>query len=497
MAATATALAQLEMSQSALVRAGRDHPSDQEIVCGAQILARGASGAQLGLLIRRDPSEAPARRRRPRGAAAFVSARPPDTLLGVDRQTVELTSLGFQALVTTLLALVNLGLWRHEHRPYFLTWAGAWALYAARLGCISAFVITRQEWWLFAHQIATGWTALLLLWAALQFSEGRGFRWPYLGLPVAVVLWSAVTIYGLHSYSLGGLSSAVALSAVTLWTGYVFWRHRRRTRSVSAAVLAWTFALWGLHHLDYPLLRPLGSGVLYGVFADVLFIVVAAAGMLFLVLSEGRDALQVRSGQLEQLTRLLLRAQENERRRVARELHDEAGQILTAAKIELDLDGRDQAAALVGRALAQIRNLSNLLRPTELDSLGLLPALRSLVDDFGRRSQISARLEGPDSLPRCSADLEVALYRVVQEALTNVARHAAAVSVRVVLRPEAGLIRVTVEDDGVGAPHQPVPNLGLLGIRERVSALGGTLLITTAPGTGFRLDATMPSGETS
>ena len=416
----------------------------------------------------------------------------------MDRQLLDLTSLGFQALVTSLLALVNLGLWRHERRPYFLTWASAWALYAVRLGFISAYLVTRREVWLFAHQMATGGTALLLLWAALQFAEERLSRSQRIGLGVAAVLWVPLSLYGLTNFAVGGLTSAVALSAVTLWTGYVFWRHRRRTRSVSASVLAWTFLLWGLHHLDYPLLRALGSGVLYGVFADVLFIVVAAAGTMFMVLSEGRDALEMRSAQLEQLTRLLLRAQEEERRRLARELHDEAGQILTAAKIELDLDGRTQAGALVGRALTQIRDVSHLLRPSELDDLGLLPALRSLVDDFGRRARVAARLEAPDTLARCPVELEVALYRVVQEALTNVARHAGAQRVEVSLRAEDGVVRLSVADDGTGAPGEPIPHLGLLGIRERVAALAGTLEITTAAGAGFRLDATIPvSGATA
>lgn len=413
----------------------------------------------------------------------------------MDPQTLALTSLGFQALVTSLLAFVNLGLWRNEHRPYFLTWASAWALYAVRLGCISSYLVTHYPAWLYAHQLATGGTALLLLWAALQFSGGALTRRQRLALALAAVLWLAVSSYGLKNFAIGGASSAIALSAVTVWTGYVFWRHRRRTRSVSATVLAWTFLLWGMHHLDYPVLRALGSGVLYGVFADVLFIVVAAAGTLFLVLSERTDAVAERSGQLEQLTRLLLRAQEEERRRLARELHDEAGQVLTAAKIELDLEGRTQAAALVERAVVQIRNVSHLLRPSELDDLGLLPALRGLVDDFGRRSRIEAHLEVPESLAHCSPELEVALYRVVQEALTNVARHARAKSVHVVLRSEDGRVRLTIVDDGAGAPDRPTPHLGLLGIRERIAALAGTLEISTASGAGFRLDATIPLGE--
>lgn len=422
----------------------------------------------------------------------------PNTFRPVDRQLLDLNSLGFQALVTTLLALVNLGLWRHERRPYFLTWTSAWALYAARLGCISAYLVTRQAGWLLAHQLATGGTAFLLLWAALQFSEERLSRRQRLALAVAAVLWVPLSIYGLGNFNVGGLASAAALSAVTLWTGYVFWRHRRRTRSVSATVLAWTFVLWGLHHLDYPLLRALGSGVLYGVFADVLFIVVAAAGTMFLVLSEGKAALEARNAQLEDLTRLLLRAQEEERRRLARDLHDEAGQLLTALKIELDLEGRTGSGALVGRALNQIRNVSQLLRPPELDDLGLLPALRSLVDDFGKRSRIAARLSAPppDALSGCPGELEVALYRVVQEALTNVARHAGARSVEVSLRADDGVVRLSVADDGAGAPGEPTPHLGLLGIRERVAALAGTLEITTARGAGFRLDARIPLAAT-
>src|SRR5206468_1321271 len=218
-----------------------------------------------------------------------------------------------------------------------------------------------------------------------------------------------------------GLSASVALAAVTLWTGIVFWRRGRTGDSHGATLLTWTFVLWGLHHLDYPLLRPLGTGVLYGVFADVVFIVAATVGTLVLVLGDGRRALEARSHQLEQLTRLLLRAQEDERRRIARELHDEAGQILTAVKIELDLEGG-------------------------------------------------------------------------QEALTNVARHASARRVQVRIESAQDRVRLAVEDDGRGVSGEPTPHLGLLGIRERITTLGGTLVIEGAPGQGFRIQAEIPAG---
>jgi signal transduction histidine kinase len=415
----------------------------------------------------------------------------------VDRLTVELTALGFQALVTGLLALVYWGLWRQQHRPYFATWAGAWAAFALRLGFISAFVVTRHEVWLFAHQATTGISALLLLWAALQFSRGARWRRRYLWLGVAAIAWAWLAIFVIRDMRTAGLSAAVLLAGVTLWTGIVFWRQRGRGDSPGATVLAWTFTLWGLHHLDYPLLRPLGTGVLYGVFADVLFIVAATVGTLFLVLGHGRRSLEARSHQLEQLTRLLLRAQEDERRRIARELHDEAGQVLTAVKIELDLEGKTEAGEMVGRALAQVRDLSNLLRPTVLDDLGLVPALRGLVDDFSKRTRIDAALACSDALGPLADEQQVVIYRVVQEALTNVARHAGARRVQVRIESAADRVRLAVQDDGRGVSGEPTPHLGLLGIRERITTLGGTLVIDGGPGRGFRIEADIPAGATT
>lgn len=415
----------------------------------------------------------------------------------MDRLTVELTALGFQALVTGLLALVYWGLWRQQRRPYFAAWAGAWAAFALRLGFISAFVVTRREVWLFAHQATTGISALLLLWAALQFSRGARWRRRYLWLGVAAIAWAWLAIFVIRDMRTAGLSAAVLLAGVTLWTGVVFWRQRRHGDAPGATALAWTFTLWGLHHLDYPLLRPLGTGVLYGVFADVLFIVAATVGTLFLVLGHGRRSLEARSHQLEQLTRLLLRAQEDERRRIARELHDEAGQVLTAVKIELDLEGKTEAGEMVGRALAQVRDLSNLLRPTVLDDLGLVPALRGLVDDFSKRTRIDAALACSDALGPLADEQQVVIYRVVQEALTNVARHAGARQVQVKIESAADRVRLAVQDDGRGVSGEPTPHLGLLGIRERVTTLGGTLVIEGRPGRGFRIEADIPAGATT
>ena len=151
--------------------------------------------------------------------------------------------------------------------------------------------------------------------------------------------------------------------------------------------------------------------------------------LLFVVLGTERERLAARTSELEQLTRLMLRAQEDERRRIARELHDEAGQVLTAVKIELELGGRHEAGAMVGRALAQVRDLSNLLRPSALDDLGLAAALRALADDFSTRAASRHSRAGRSPTASSPPDVEVVIYRVVQEALTNVARHARATDV--------------------------------------------------------------------
>jgi signal transduction histidine kinase len=256
--------------------------------------------------------------------------------------------------------------------------------------------------------------------------------------------------------------------------------------------LAWSFILWGLHHLDYPLLRSFGAAVLYGVFVDVVFLFSIGLGMLFLVIGEERNRLAARTSELEQLTRLLLRAQEDERRRIARELHDEAGQALTAVKIELDLDGHRDAGEKVGRALAQVRDLSNLLRPSALDDLGLSAALRALAADVAERSRIKVDLEietGGRSFP---PEIEVVLYRVVQEALTNIVRHARATWVRAQVALRGADVLLTVEDDGQGLAPGAEPKLGWLGMQERVTAAGGTLTIGANANRGVRLTARIP-----
>jgi len=412
---------------------------------------------------------------------------------------IELSALGFQALFTLVLAAVYFGLFRQQRQRYYLTWAIAWTLYVARLALISAYLVhrgegARAEIWLFGHQAMTALTALLLLLAARQFSSGLPWRRRYLLIGAAGVAWAAFSVLVIHNMAIAGATNGLLLAGVTLWTGGEFWRRSVRATSLGTRMLAWTYTLWGLHHLDYPVLRPLGHGVVWGVILDVLFILSVTIGTLVMVLGQERRTLAQRTQQLEQLTQLLLRAQEEERRRIARELHDEAGQALTAAKISLDLAGRSDESALVGRALEQVRDLSELLRPRALDDLGLASALRALVDDFRQRTQIDVSLETSDEDP-WPPDVALVVYRVAQEALTNVARHSGAGHAWVRVERGAGRAHLLVEDDGHGAGDSPQPHLGLLGMRERVTLAGGELKLGAASAGGLRVEADLPLGR--
>jgi len=224
----------------------------------------------------------------------------------------------------------------------------------------------------------------------------------------------------------------VLLSAVTFLTGGVFWWQARRVPGIGVRVLAWAFTLWSLHHLDYPLLRSQGAGLLYGVFADVALIVLVALGTLVLVLGEGQRALAMRTSELEQLTRLLLRAQEEERRRIARAVHDGPAQAMANVVLQSEISerlfevdpqrSRTELAALrqmVNKTLQELRGFIFELRPMILDDLGLVPTLRryvqTLIDKHGVRIDFSST--GRDR--RLPSDDEVAIFRLIQDSLVE------------------------------------------------------------------------------
>jgi signal transduction histidine kinase len=208
---------------------------------------------------------------------------------------------------------------------------------------------------------------------------------------------------------------------------------------------------------------------------------------------------------LQLLSARLVHAQEEERRSIARELHDEIGQALTAIKLDLShaVSGPDaaesirDARAIADRTLQEVRDLSQMLHPSVLDDMGLSAAVGWYLDNFSKRTGIRTDLLQEQMDGRFSAEVEIAAYRIVQEALTNVTRHAQANSCRVYMQRLAHTLLVTVEDDGRGfdpqaigrAPHR---GLGLVGIRERVVAAGGILRLESSPGKGTRVSVELP-----
>jgi signal transduction histidine kinase len=201
----------------------------------------------------------------------------------------------------------------------------------------------------------------------------------------------------------------------------------------------------------------------------------------------------------------VLEAQELERRRLARELHDETGQALTS--ILLGLKGIRAARSddeaervegdlreLVVQALQDVRSLAVELRPAALDDFGLVPALDRLVETFSERSGIEAVVEAHIGETRLPPETETVLYRLVQEALTNVVKHAGAEHVSIVLTRRERRVTAVIEDDGRGFADRDVREgaLGLVGMRERLALLGGTLAVESRPGAGTSLAAYVP-----
>ncbi len=213
---------------------------------------------------------------------------------------------------------------------------------------------------------------------------------------------------------------------------------------------------------------------------------------------------------LQDLSNRIIAAQEEERKRISRDLHDELGQALTAIKINLDMINLEippdservktrvgDAVALVSSTLDSVRRLSFELRPSMLDDLGLITVLGKLVSDFRTRTGIEIDFEHSGVDERLSQEMEVTLYRVVQEALTNIMKHSGARKVQVILSHEEdrGLVSLKVEDDGSGIPEQgrkEAKGFGLMGIRERVSLLGGNFRIFSQEGSGTKIFIDIP-----
>jgi signal transduction histidine kinase len=571
----------------------------------------------------------------------------------------ELAAAFLQASITFGLALLFVFLYTRYRKRYFAFWAAAWAVYGLRLVAIITFLLTEDRVWLYWHQVATGWSAVALLWAALVFSQQTRWLKASIALLAFPPLWSYVAIYRLDNFLLAAGPAVVFLSAATWWTGWTFWQYHRHVRSAAAAVCAITLLVWGAHHFDYPFLRARGAWTPWGYYIDLLLALIVAAGILTLVLEdlrrglgtltalsaelharggedtiisgvlrqtmslagvsgaamfvrnvsaircvqaagrcaswadgqaaldaevvkhvfesgrpftahdhrsppirsnegyvaalpvirsnvvwgvmvivgEARDPfaalderfltalgqqvgaaiesadlyrrLQARTQDLERLAMRMVQQHEAERRRLSRELHDETAQVFSSVKMQLGLvreaaSGEavarlDRILALVDEGIGSIRSVTHDLRPSLLDDLGLVPALRALAADFTEHSGLQVDLEVNGSVPPLSEDAELAMFRALQEGLSNVARHANARTVQVTISRDGDGISLLLTDDGRGLggavdldSAERTGRMGLAGMRERISRLGGDVRIDDGPAAGVQLRVSVP-----
>ena len=211
--------------------------------------------------------------------------------------------------------------------------------------------------------------------------------------------------------------------------------------------------------------------------------------------------------ELQRLSQRLVGAQEEERRLVARELHDEVGQAISAVLVEIGRlesrlpDGQAESRAalasahqLADRAVAQVRDMALLLRPSMLDDLGLAPALKWQAREIARRSGIQVKVAAEEAADELPDEHRTCIYRVVQEALNNAARHARATSVRVDVQREETQVRVSIQDDGAGFDPAGERGMGILGMEERVKNLGGVFRIDSKKGGGTIVSLLLPLG---
>jgi signal transduction histidine kinase len=229
------------------------------------------------------------------------------------------------------------------------------------------------------------------------------------------------------------------------------------------------------------------------------------------------DELMKQSEAVRRLSGQLMTLQDEERRRIARNLHDSVGQLVVAASLQVSAAREEEggltqragsslveASALLHQISEEIRTISHLLHPPLLDEVGLESALRCYVEGFAKRSKISVQLEMVTIPGRLSQDHETSIFRIVQESLTNIHRHSGSQTALVRIQNSGGELRLEVRDEGRGIPPEMLMpgtirgvGVGLQGVRERVRELGGKLDIVSQVGHGTVLMATLPLSSSS
>lgn len=230
----------------------------------------------------------------------------------------------------------------------------------------------------------------------------------------------------------------------------------------------------------------------------------------YLTRREAEESLRSAHAQMQTLSRQLMQVQERERRQLAHDLHDEIGQAVTAIKMNLQTmqrvadtsniqDTLNDSLGILDKILQRVRDLSLDLRPSLLDDLGLVPAVRWYVERQAMRAGLVAEVKAENVPQDLEPDMAVACFRIVQESITNILRHAKATKIHVTLRQEEHSLDLCIKDDGTGMSAREMPGtaavrstLGLLGMQERAQALGGRITIQSLPGQGTEVRARIP-----
>jgi signal transduction histidine kinase len=294
---------------------------------------------------------------------------------------------------------------------------------------------------------------------------------------------------------------------ITTWIALRFGRRGAATASAIVLVIATGYTIQALG----PFVQYSALGNLFAL--QLFLAVLAAKSMLFAAsraeTQNGNARLLESESRYQHLSRQLIVAQENERKRVAREVHDELGQVLTAIKMglsalrartvrrpSLETERRlDSVNSALDGAIEAVRRIVLRLRPGVLDNLGPLAALEWEVQEFTEQAGLPVELVLPEDLANLDAERSTVLYRTVQEALTNVMRHANAKSVAVGLKVQPGALVLQVTDDGRGIAEDELRkprSMGILGMRERAMSCGGTLDVRRAAGGGTDVVLVVP-----
>jgi signal transduction histidine kinase len=332
------------------------------------------------------------------------------------------------------------------------------------------------------------------------------------GLPVLAVLIASLFCNRMTPYTGNGVGYVLLLPSVAFSAWYC-----GVGPSIVATVLAVIAAAYGfiprVHAFAYPDTAE-SIATLAFLLSCVIIMVMGESrrrqnealrhsqGELEMKVQERTADLDVVNRNLRDLSARLLQMQDEERRRIARELHDSVGQMLaalsmnlTAVRTDIDQLARTAAAlsdseSLVQEMVTEVRTISHLLHPPLLDEAGLSSALRWYVDGFAQRSGIKVDLDVPEDFERLPVEMETAIFRVVQECLTNIHRHSGSPVAKIRMRERDGEVLVDIEDKGRGIPQHKLeemsaagtPGVGMRGMQERLRQLGGKLEIQSGPG---------------